>query len=209
MKISPVTGNWIAGALFAAAAWVPSSHAAAPGDLTGKEVVETYCFECHGTGANGAPKIGDTKAWKARAARGLTSLTSNAIAGVRKMPPHGGTLRITDLEIERAITYMVNKSGGHWNEPIDRTAKPASRSGEQIVRAQCVKCHATGEGGAPRLGDRAAWIGRAQQGFDSLVASAIHGHGGMPSRGGMADLTDVEMRNAVMYMFQTSVKEGK
>jgi cytochrome c5 len=209
MKIRPAVGCWIAGALAACAAWAPAAHAVAPGERTGKEVVDTFCFECHGTGANGAPKIGDAKAWKARAARGLTSLTTTALAGVRKMPPHGGTLAINDLEIKRAITYMINKSGGHWNEPIDRAAKLAPRGGEQIVQAQCVKCHGTGEGGAPRLGDRAAWIKRAQGGFDSLVASAIHGHGGMPSRGGMADLTDAELRGAVTYMFQTSVKEGK
>jgi cytochrome c5 len=208
MKNRPATGWRIAVTLAACAAWAPVAHAA-PGDRTGKEVVETFCVECHGTGANGAPKIGDAKAWKPRAARGLTSLTQSALAGVRKMPPHGGTLRINDHELELAIIYMVNQSGGHWNEPIDRRVKLAPRDGEQIVKMQCVKCHGEGVGGAPRLGDRPAWMKRAQPGLDSLVASAIHGHGGMPSRGGMADLTDGEMREAVIYMFQTSVKEGK
>jgi cytochrome c5 len=188
---------------------VPAGHAAAPGERTGKEVVETFCVECHGTGADGAPRIGDAKAWAPRAKRGLTGLTDSALAGVRKMPPHGGTLQINDLEIKRAITYMVNQSGGRWNEPTDRSAPLAPRSGAQIVQTQCVKCHGTGEGGAPRLGDKAAWIGRARTGLDSLVASAIHGHGGMPARGGMADLTDAELRSAIIYMFQTSVKEGK
>ena len=186
-----------------------AAHAAMPGERSGKEVVETFCIECHGSGAHGAPRIGDAKAWAPRAKRGLTGLTDSAIAGVRKMPPHGGTLQINDLEIKRAITYMVNQSGGHWTDPTDRAAKPVARSGSAIVEAQCVKCHATGEGGAPRIGDRQAWIGRARGGLDSLVASAIHGHGGMPARGGMADLTDAEMRAAVVHMFQTSVKEKK
>lgn len=209
MKTKPAIGRWIVGALAACAAWAPAAQAVVPGERTGKEVVDAFCFECHGTGAKGAPRIGDAKAWKARAARGLTSLTSSALAGVRKMPPHGGTLQINDLEIKRAITYMVNQSGGRWNEPIDRAAKVAARSGKQIVQAQCVKCHGTGEGGSPRLGDRQAWIKRAAPGLDSLVASAIHGHGAMPSRGGMADLTDAEMRAAVSYMVQTSVIEKK
>ncbi len=30
----------------------------------------------------------------------------------------------------------------------------------------------------------------------------IKGHGGMPVRGGMADLTDSELRSAIIYMFQ-------
>src|ERR1700682_3708260 len=196
-------------AVAALAGLLPAAYAVTPGERTGKDVVETFCIECHGIGANGAPRVGDAKAWAPRAKRGLTGLTDSALAGVRKMPPHGGTLQINNLEIKRAITYMVNQSGGHWNEPTDRATRSASRSGEQIVHAQCVKCHADGEGGAPRIGDKTAWIRRAQPGLDSLVASAIHGHGGMPARGGMADLTDAEMRAAIIYMFQTSVKEGK
>lgn len=208
MKITATVGCCIAAGL-ASATWAPPAAAAIPGERSGKEVTETFCVECHGSGANGAPKIGDAKAWKDRAARGLTSLTESALAGMRRMPPHGGTLRINDVELKRAITYMVNQSGGKWSEPIDRKAKPAPRSPDQIARTRCAKCHDTGEGGAPRLGDKAAWVKRAQPGLDSLVASAIHGHGAMGSRGGMADLTDEEMRGAVIYMFQFSVQQGK
>jgi cytochrome c5 len=197
-------------AVAAAFATFPALVAAAvPGDRSGKEVVETFCFECHGTGAAGAPRIGDAKAWKARVARGLTSLTDTAIAGVRKMPPHGGTLQINDLEIKRAIAYMANQSGVAWSDPIDRSVKAVDRRGEDIVRAQCAKCHGPGTGGAPRIGDKAAWIKRASPGLDSLVRSAVHGHGGMPARGGMADLTDPEMRAAVTYMLRESLNERK
>jgi cytochrome c5 len=122
------------------------------------------------------------------------------------MPPHGGRLDLTDLEIKRAIAYMVNKSCGHWVEPIVRRHLPGARSGEAIVEAQCSKCHASGAGGAPRIGDRDAWLGRAKLGFDGLVRSAINGHGAMAARGGMADLTDAEVRAAVTYMVQTSIK---
>ena len=64
-----------------------------------------------------------------------------------------------------------------------------------------MKCHDTGVGGAPRIGDRADWTPRIKRGLDAVVASAIHGHGAMPPRGGMADLTDVEIRSAIVYMF--------
>jgi len=181
--------------------------AAAPGDRSGKEVVDHVCAACHATGKDGAPKIGDTKAWEAREKRGLSALTATALEGVRKMPPHGGSLSLNDVEIKRAITYMVNQSGGSWQEPIDRRHLPADRTGEQIVKAQCVKCHGKGLNGAPKIGDKAAWIDRAKLGFDSVVRSAINGHGAMPSRGGMPNLTDSEMRAAVTYMFQQSVKK--
>ena len=181
--------------------------AAGPGDRSGKEVVDHVCAACHATGKDGAPKIGDTKAWEAREKRGLSALTATALEGVRKMPPHGGSLSLNDVEIKRAITYMVNQSGGSWQEPIDRRHLPADRTGEQIVKAQCVKCHGKGLNGAPKIGDKAAWIDRAKLGFDSVVRSAINGHGAMPSRGGMPNLTDSEMRAAVTYMFQQSVKK--
>lgn len=75
------------------------------------------------------------------------------------------------------------------------------RTGEQIVKQQCSNCHQTGVDGAPRIDDRAAWAPRMKQGLDATVRSAIKGHGKMPVRGGMADLTDTELRAAILYMF--------
>ena len=72
-----------------------------------------------------------------------------------------------------------------------------------------MKCHDTGVGGAPRIGDRADWTPRIKRGLDAVVASAIHGHGAMPPRGGMADLTDAEIRSAIVYMFNAGTGAGK
>ncbi len=80
-------------------------------------------------------------------------------------------------------------------------AQPAERSGEEIVKMQCTKCHATGVNGAPRIDDRSAWAPRMKNGLDATVRSAIRGHGSMPARGGMADLTDSELRSAIVYLF--------
>ena len=170
-------------------------------ERSGKAVVEAVCAGCHGTGANGAPKIGDKKAWSKRASQGLTGLTQHALKGMREMPSHGGKLDLTDLEIGRAVAYMVNKSGGKWKEPASAKDMAAERTGQQIVKAQCSKCHEKGVGGAPRIGDHAAWAPRLKDGMESAVRSAIRGHGGMPARGGLAELTDNEVRAAVAYMF--------
>jgi cytochrome c5 len=171
------------------------------GGRSGKEVVEAVCSRCHATGEEGAPRIGDRQAWAKRASLGLTSLTKHALEGIRKMPPHGGSPGLSDLEIQRAITYMVNQSGGNWIEPLAEKEMTKERTGEQVVRAQCARCHEAGVGGAPRIGDRSAWTPRMEKGLDVLVRSAIRGHGGMPPRGGQADLTDSELRSAVLYMF--------
>jgi len=167
-----------------------------------KEVVDTVCSKCHVTGARGAPKIGDQQAWSKRASQGLSSLTDHALKGIRQMPSHGGSPDLTDLEIKRAITYMVNQSGGKWVEPISKKSPPAPRTGEEVVKAQCIKCHESGKGGAPKIGDRDAWIPRLKEGLESTVRSAMKGHGGMPARGGLADLSDSELRSAVIYLFR-------
>ena len=83
-------------------------------------------------------------------------------------------------------------------------AAAAERTGQEIVKAQCSNCHETGRFGAPRIDDRAAWIPRMKKGLDATVAQAIKGHGKMPARGGLADLTDKELRSAVVYMFNTA-----
>ena len=191
----------IALTLTVAIAVAPDARAEAA-DRAGKDVVESVCSKCHATGAQGAPKIGDKQAWSKRASQGLSSLTDHALKGIRQMPAHGGSPELTDLEIKRAVTYMVNQSGGKWVEPISKKSPPAPRTGEEIVKAQCFKCHESGKGGAPKIGDRDAWIPRLKEGLDSTVRSAMKGHGGMPARGGMADLTDSELRSAVIYLFR-------
>jgi cytochrome c5 len=168
-----------------------------------KALVESACGQCHVTGEHGAPRIGDEQAWAALAAGGLTGLTDSALAGIRNMPPHGGDMTLSDVEIEQAITYMVNQSGGQWVEPVDRLTPAVAREGKEVVRAQCAKCHETSVDGAPKIGDREAWVARFARagGVENLVNSAIHGHGPMPARGALADLTDAEIRAAILYMY--------
>ncbi len=187
----------------------PPSASAQVRERSGKEVVNSACSACHQAGVKGAPKIGDKKAWAKLASRSLTDLTDSALKGIRSMPAHGGDATLSDIEIERAIIYMVNQSGGKWTDPVGGLTPAVERRGEQVVKMQCVKCHQTGVGGAPKIGDRAAWIPRLKLGLDLLVRSAINGHGPMPPRGGMNELTDAEIRGAIVYMFNPGQAPGK
>lgn len=197
----------------ALAALVPAdAHGA---DRSGKEVVDSVCAACHATGvtsgpiigegAKYAPKLGDEKAWAPLAARGLSSLTDRALKGIRNMPAHGGNPSLSDIEIERAIVYMVNLAGGKWVEPVSGVTPAVQRKGKQIVDAQCSKCHEKGISGAPKIGNLTEWIPRLKFGIDLAVRSAINGHGPMPARGGVTDLTDLEIRAAVNYMINPAV----
>jgi cytochrome c5 len=75
------------------------------------------------------------------------------------------------------------------------------REGRLVVDPVCAACHLEGKDKAPKIGDRAAWTPRFAKGIDALVDSAVNGHGGMPARGGVAQLEREELRSAVLYMF--------
>ena len=82
-----------------------------------------------------------------------------------------------------------------------QTSARRDRNGKEVTEAVCAECHATGVKGAPRIGERADWSVRLSHGIDNAVNRAIRGHGGMPARGGKAELTDNEVKNAIIYMF--------
>ena len=187
------------GSLLAALLGVPAiAFAAAAPDRTGKEVVEAVCITCHGPGTDKAPRIGNTAEWSSHAAQGLQAMTRNAITGIRKMPAHGGQGSLTDLEVTRAVTYMV--SGGKTADPDKAYSSPKQISGENLVKAHCHNCHAEGKDGAPHIGNMADWQPRLQKGVDSLVQSAVRGHKAMPARSGMNHRSDADLKAAVTYM---------
>jgi cytochrome c5 len=173
----------------------------------GEAVYKLACSACHATGAAGAPKTGDAVAWASRLKQGYDTLVKHAVEGFKAMPAKGGNADLDPIEVARAVVYMSNLSGAKFKEPAAPTqavAKSSVRTGEQIVQMSCGNCHNAGLNGAPKIGDRAAWTKRVSHGVDAVAALAIKGHGGMPARGGMADLTDAELKSAVQYMFNQS-----
>jgi cytochrome c5 len=64
----------------------------------------------------------------------------------------------------------------------------------------CGMCHNAGLADAPKLGDRAAWKPRIDQGIETMVKHAIHGLKAMPPRGGCMTCTDEEIHKTVEYM---------
>jgi cytochrome c5 len=187
-----------------------SGGGAAKAAQSGEQIVQQYCAACHATGAAGAPKIGDKVAWAKHLGAGLDHLLKLAITGQGAMPPRGGAADLSNDDLARAIVHMANQSGGKFKEPGASKGKgpAAERSGEQVVQAACIRCHESGQGGAPRIGDKTAWSQRISQGVDAVTRSAIRGHGNMPARGGLADLTDREVTSAILYMFGRAGAEG-
>lgn len=80
--------------------------AASSGPRSADDIIAKHCGACHTPGVLGAPKIGDSAAWTARATGGLDGLLANAIKGINAMPPKGTCGDCSDDELKAAIQKM-------------------------------------------------------------------------------------------------------
>jgi cytochrome c5 len=73
-------------------------------------------------------------------------------------------------------------------------------TGEQVYGQVCKVCHDTGLAGALKFGDKAAWAKVVAAGDKLAFEHAINGIRAMPPRGGNSDLSDDEVKRAVVFM---------
>jgi c(7)-type cytochrome triheme protein len=90
----------------------PAKAAEAAPAVDGKAVYGKACAACHGSGAAGAPKLGDAAAWGPRIKAGQAALYESALKGKKAMPPKGGNPALPDAEVKAAVDYMVAAAGG-------------------------------------------------------------------------------------------------
>ena len=104
--------------------------ASAPeGNMSGEQVYQTVCRTCHDAGLAGAPKFGDKAAWAPRIKKGIDKLYASAINGTDKgMPPKGGNRNLADIEVQRGVVYMANRSGASFKEPAAAAPSAATAS---------------------------------------------------------------------------------
>ncbi|WP_175728573.1 c-type cytochrome [Burkholderia ambifaria] len=137
---------------------------------TGEEVYKAVCVTCHGTGAAGAPKVGNKDDWAPRISQGFDTLLKTALSGKGAMPPRGGTNPddVSDYEIARAIVYMANNDGANFPEPAAPAANaapaasgaagaaaPAGASGADASNAQAAAAMAA-IAAIPKAGEKPA-----------------------------------------------------
>ncbi len=113
------------------------------------------------------------------------------------------------------MVFVNNGKRGDASTTTEQLIKPVAQlnfksesgpkelqTGEQVYKAVCAACHATGAAGAPKFGDASAWAPRIAKGYESMMASVLKGKNAMPARGGSnpADISDYELGRAVVYM---------
>src|SRR6185295_2824773 len=116
-RIKPVGEVTLAGATSARAS------------MSGEQVFQAVCKTCHEAGIAGAPKVGDKAAWAGPIKKGYETLVQHALNGFQEpgkvMPPRGGNPDLSDVEVERAVVYMANRSGANFKEPPETAAAAA------------------------------------------------------------------------------------
>lgn len=100
-------------------------------DKSGEQVVNEVCSACHGVGALGSPKIGDSGAWAPRISQGYETLIKHAQDGIRAMPARGGNPDLSDTEIAGAVAFMANKAGANFKAPEPKKAE-ATEAGKPV-----------------------------------------------------------------------------
>ena len=106
-RIAPVGSICLKGEACANAAAAP---APASGASSGETIYNATCVGCHGTGAAGAPKLGDKAAWEPRIAQGKEALYNSALHGKNAMPPKGTCMNCSDDEIKATVDYLVEQA---------------------------------------------------------------------------------------------------
>jgi cytochrome c5 len=103
-----------------------------------------------------------------------------------------------------AGTPQAGQDAAAQAPPQIAQAEEPPDKGKTVYDTACVVCHQTGVGGAPKIGDKAAWGDRIKQGEGTLADHAIKGFQGkagmMPPKGGRTDLSDEDVKAAVSYM---------
>ena len=80
------------------------------------------CIACHASGAAGAPRTGDTKAWAPRLEKGMDTLVEHTREGFNAMPPKGMCFDCTDEDYVALINFMAGQEPATTDTGTDEPA---------------------------------------------------------------------------------------
>lgn len=132
-----------------------------------------------------------------------TIATTKSLATITMAGEVGNPTRTSPQLTELVMKNTATKT------PMAVTAIPEIEQfdlnrGEEIYKNVCITCHQPGIVGAPKLGDKANWTPRLNQGIATLFAHSLYGFKGntgvMPPKGGQLQAPNEDIKAAVAYM---------
>ncbi|HBS26346.1 MAG TPA: hypothetical protein DD827_04340 [Gammaproteobacteria bacterium] len=135
-----------------------------------------------------------TTAVTATAVAATAAVTGAASSAMKAITGHTPKAAVAPVATPAPVAAPVAAA------PKVATASGNLDKGKSIYKTACFACHDSGVAGAPKLGDKAAWVSRIAAGMDSMVQVALTGKGGMPPKGGRLDLSTEDIQAAVAFM---------
>ncbi len=77
-----------------------------------EKIYQHFCQNCHSEHPLipiGAPRLGDTKAWQTRIAKGKKLILQHTLEGYHLMPARGGCFECSDAQLEAVVDWMMSK----------------------------------------------------------------------------------------------------
>lgn len=115
---------------------------------------------------------------------------------------HDSLKYLSQDDLKAMVTYLQTVKSKEPPKP--KPGKGKFAVGKNIYDNYCTGCHTTGAGGAPKLGDTAAWSPLIQQGMNVLYKNAMTGIGGMPAKGACSSCSMSDIQAAVDYIVSKS-----
>ncbi len=112
---------------------------------------------------------------------------------------------MTPQDMRAVAVYL--RSVSSQIRPSVRPVPPADVDlalGQKTYETHCAACHASGVGGAPRVGVVADWEAPAKSPLFILLENVWHGLAIMPAKGGCSDCSRRAITSAIVYMLHQS-----
>ncbi len=106
-----------------------------------------------------------------------------------------GLVSVSIFSLLLSIPFVAGAADSESEDAAETIA-----AGKKTYKEACGVCHDAGIANSPKLGDKDAWAPRIKTGMDALYETALKGKGGMPAKGGRADLSDDAVKAVVNYM---------
>ena len=127
-------------------------------------------------------------------------ILANSLTSEPDEMDRGMALAIAERTKPMADVYVGSVPAAATKAPAAMKVASVELSGEEVYQQVCAACHNAGVMNAPKPGDKSAWDQRLAKGIEAVYANAIGGIGGMPAKGGRADLSDAAVKAAVDYL---------
>jgi cytochrome c5 len=164
------------------------------GDFDDTEIARGVAYMANAAGAKFAEPKAPAGAATTDAAPASAAVPTAAPAATAAAAPTAASPAATSAASPAAVVAPAAPAPA-----APKAAAGSAGSGEALYKQNCFVCHAAGVAGAPKLGDKAAWAPRVQQGLPALVQSAMKGKGAMPPKGG-SNASEQELAATVEYM---------